>query len=62
MKTMTKGTTTYTEALIEANDKARELLETYDGLKYHIENGLIVIDKDSLEDAQKEELKNLGRA
>lgn len=50
---LTKGTDEYKEALEQANEKAKELIETY-GLfdNYHIEDGLIKIDEDKLAEKQ----------
>jgi len=47
-----KSTKEYADALEEANEKARNLIETY-GLfnNYRYENGLIVIDEDALAEA-----------
>lgn len=49
-----KGTDEYAAALENANEKARELIETY-GLwdSYDFKNGVITIDPKALEDAQK---------
>ena len=49
-----KGTDEYAAALENANEKARELIETY-GLwdSYDFKNGIITIDPKALEDAQK---------
>jgi hypothetical protein len=49
---MTRGTTEFKAAVLEANEAALKLLDTYDNLKYDTdENGLIKIDKDSLKEA-----------
>ena len=47
------GTEEYKKALEEANEKAKELIETY-GLydKWHMENGLITFDEGALEEMQ----------
>lgn len=54
LKDLKVGTDEYKEALEEANKKARDLIETY-GLfdKWHMENGVIVIDDDALEEAEQ---------
>ena len=54
---LTKGTLEYQEALIKANEAAGELLDQYEDLEYTVdENGVIQIDKQSLEKAQAEKL------
>ena len=55
LKDLTYGTQEYTDEVIKANEATIELLNTYKDLKYTIENGLIVIDTDSLEKAEKEQ-------
>lgn len=55
---LTEGTTEYKEKLLEANAAALELIQNYNNLKYSINSeGLIEIDKDSLEQAQEDLLK-----
>lgn len=55
---LTEGTTEYKEKLLEANAAALELIQNYNNLKYSINSeGLIEIDKDSLEQAQENLLK-----
>ena len=59
---LTKGTLEYKEALIEANDKAIELIQTnslLEGVDYHYnDDGLIEINPNSLQQAQKNALQN----
>lgn len=53
LDSLTEGTDEYTSALEKANEKAKELIETY-GLydKYTTKNGLITIDEATLQEAQ----------
>lgn len=62
MEELTKGTVAYQEALMQANEAAGELLATNKNLKYTIEDGKIVIDEDSLEQAKADELKKVETA
>jgi hypothetical protein len=61
MEEMTKGTNEYNNALMQANDSAMELIKHYKDLKYDIEEGLIVIDEESLADAQRKELAEVSK-
>ena len=57
---LTEGTTEYINAVREANDAALELIKNNHDLKYSVDdNGLINIDKKSLESAQKEKAEKL---
>lgn len=57
---LTEGTTEYINAVREANDAALELIKNNHDLKYSVDdNGLINIDKKSLESAQKENAEKL---
>lgn len=57
---LTEGTTEYINAIREANDAALELIKNNHDLKYSVDdNGLINIDKKSLESAQKENTEKL---
>ena len=57
---LTEGTTEYINAVREANDVALELIKNNHDLKYSVDdNGLINIDKKSLESAQKENAEKL---
>ena len=57
---LTEGTTEYINAVREANDAALELIKNNHDLKYSVDdNGLINIDKKSLESAQKENSEKL---
>lgn len=57
---LTEGTTEYINAIREANDAALELIKNNHDLKYSVDdNGLINIDKKSLESAQKENAEKL---
>lgn len=57
---LTEGTTEYINAVREANDVALELIKNNHDLKYSVDdNGLINIDKKSLELAQKENAEKL---
>ena len=58
---LTKGTVEYSQALVEANEKAMELIKNNKELSYTIEDGLIKIDENSLEAAQKEQLEAVAR-
>jgi hypothetical protein len=62
MEELTKGTVAYQEALLQANEAAGELLATNKNLKYTIEDGKIVIDENSLEQAKADELKKIESA
>ena len=55
LKELEKGTEEYAEALEDANDKAKELIETY-GLydDYYISDGKIIIDQTALDTKQAE--------
>lgn len=57
LKTLTKGTAEYADALQSANEDAMELLETNKNLSYSVEGGLIIIDSEDLETAQLESLQ-----
>ena len=53
MKDLTEGTEEFKTALEEANEKAVELLETYNLFgKYSIKDGVITIDEDALKELQ----------
>ena len=57
---LTEGTIEYISAVREANDAALELIKNNHDLKYSVDdNGLINIDKKSLESAQKENAEKL---
>ena len=57
---LTEGTAEYINAVREANDAALELIKNNHDLKYSVDdNGLINIDKKSLESAQKENTEKL---
>ena len=57
---LTEGTTEYINAVREANDVALELIKNNHDLKYEVDdNGLININKKSLESAQKENAEKL---
>ena len=58
LEKLTQGTQEYKKALLETNAKARELINTYDDLKYTVdEQGAIKIDEDSLIEAQNKEFQ-----
>lgn len=60
---LTKGTNEWREAITEANEKALELINNYEGLEYIIdENGLINIDEDSLRELQTQKSKEVRSA
>ena len=59
---LTKGTQEYQNAVHAANEAAIELLETNKNLVYTIQDGQIVIDKDSLEAQQELQQQNLEYA
>lgn len=55
IKNLTKGTDEYTSALEKANQKAKELIETYKLYdKYDITDGVIHLDESALEDIQNQ--------
>ena len=63
IKKLTEGTTEFKEAVSQANQEALELIENYEGLKYSTdENGLINIDKKSLEEVQKQQFEQVVNA
>jgi hypothetical protein len=60
LDSLTKGTLEYEKALLSANEAAFDLINNYEGLTYTINaDGLVEIDKDSLETVQTEQLKAL---
>lgn len=60
---LTKGTTEYREALIQANDAAYELINKYHDLEYSVNaEGLVVIDEESLKKIQEVQLEQLEAA
>ena len=60
LDSLTKGTLEYQDALLSANEAAFDLINNYEGLTYTINaDGLVEIDKESLETVQKEQLKTL---
>lgn len=63
LEELTKGTKEYQQAVIEANESAMALIEAHEGLAYSVNNeGLIEIDQESLEAAEKEKLDNMQKA
>lgn len=55
-----KGTDEFRKALVDANEEAYKLIKQYDNLQYSVDDdGLIVIDENSLERVKQEELKRL---
>ena len=62
LEDLTEGTQEYAEAVFKANELASELLDTYNNLKYSIEDGQIVIDASSLEQAQADKQTITERA
>ena len=62
LKELTKGTSEYQAAVLQANEAASKLLETNENLKYTIEDGQIKITEESLEQAKKEEQETVKRA
>ena len=66
IKELTEGTEEFEQAILDANDQAMKLLDTYKDLEYTIdENGLIIIDEESLKEAkeqQKQEMLNRQQA
>ena len=60
---MTKGTLEYREAVLQANEAAMELLNTYEGLTYSVgADGLITIDEQSLNDIKTKQMDSLENA
>lgn len=60
---LTQGTKEFEAAVIEANDAARKLMETYGVAgKFNANTGLIEIDKDALEKAQEDQAEKLEEA
>ena len=63
LKGLTRGTDEYREAVLQANEAAMELLNTYDNLTYEIDaDGLIKIDESSLAEAKQQQLDALENA
>ena len=65
MKTLTRGTQEWNEALLESNEQAFELINKFDTLagKYHMdENGQIVFDQGALDEIQREQLQATQQA
>lgn len=63
LENLTKGTVEYKEAVLKANEAAMKLLNTNEGLTYSIgDDGLIIIDEDSLEKIQEQQLNLLQNA
>ena len=58
---LTKGTVEYSQALVEANEKAMELIKNNKELSYTIEDGLIKIDENSLETVQRRQLEAVAQ-
>ena len=62
MDNLVKGTLEYKEALLAANEKALELINSSNRLKepgaYNIVDGEIVFNEVALKEAQEEQLKN----
>ena len=60
---LTKGTVEFKQAIFEANEKASELINNYDGLQYSVNSdGLIEIDENSLKEIQNQELEKVVNA
>ena len=60
---LTKGTEEYEDAILKANEAAMDLLNSYEGLQYTInEDGLIIIDETSLQEAKKLQQQALKNA
>ena len=60
--TLTEGTTEFKQAIVEANEQALKLIETYDGLLYTIDSsGLIKIDEGSLNTYYENQLAAVNR-
>ena len=63
MDSLVYGTNEYREAVINANDEALKLIDTIDGLQYSVnDDGLIIIDEESLERAKQTQLEILETA
>ena len=66
LEDLTKGTKEYEEALESANEKANELIETYElwnrEKSYTIEDGRIIIDSEVLKDIQSEADQKVAEA
>ena len=57
------GTDEFREAVINANDEALKLIDTVEGLEYSIDDdGLIIIDQESLDKAKETQLEILAAA
>ena len=63
LKELEKGTMEYRDAVLKANDSVLELINSNQNLKYTVnEDGLIVLDEESLEEAKKTQLEMLHTA
>lgn len=63
MEGLTEGTTEFKAAVLEANEAAMELLNTYEGLQYTVDdNGLITINEESLNMVQEQEMQKVENA
>ena len=63
LEELTKGTVEFKQAIFEANEKALELINNYEGLRYTVNSdGLIEIDKESLQNLQSKELEKVSNA
>lgn len=62
LKNLEKGTNEYQKALLNANNTALELINTYKNLEYETKDGLIVIDPDSMQKVQEQQLNSLRSA
>lgn len=54
LENLSKGTQEYTDKLLEANEAARELIDTYGLTKFSVEDGLIKLDKNELDTKKAE--------
>ena len=63
LKKLVKGTEEYEEAVLKANEETLKLLNTYKNLQYTIDDdGLIILDEDSLAEVKKLQLEQLKNA
>ena len=63
LKELTKGTEEYSDALENANQKAKDLIETYDLYnEATVENGILTLDKETLDELEKQQQERVDNA
>lgn len=63
LEDLTEGTVEFKSAVLEANEAAIKLLNTYEGLQYTVdENGLITINEESMNMVQEQQMEKVQNA